>query len=206
MEWYRVVKTINGRKYLYEQKTYREGKRVRTLNRYVGPANSVFYHATREVFDGFDASKAGAHTGWANATFGIFFSDNKEAVLEFAESTAGLSDHRPVHVKTVHLSIRNPLDLTTSGIFTNAKQAPLIVKMLGGDDLSPEDALNYLNETIDLGNLPDMYEEIYRSLDNKTLMQEYGYDGIVSEFGRDEKGATIKEYVAFDTSQIEPAE
>ena len=40
MEWYRVVKTINGRKYIYEQKTYRQGKQVRTLNRYIGPAGA----------------------------------------------------------------------------------------------------------------------------------------------------------------------
>lgn len=38
MDWYRVVKTINGRRYLYLQKTYRVGKSVKTLNRYVGPA------------------------------------------------------------------------------------------------------------------------------------------------------------------------
>ena len=37
MEWYRVVKTINGRKYLYDQKTYRVGKQVKPLNRYIAP-------------------------------------------------------------------------------------------------------------------------------------------------------------------------
>ena len=105
-------------------------------------------------------------------------------------------------IKTVKLAIRNPLDLTTEGLFTKAKQAPLIVKLLGGEDLSPKDALAYLNETIDLGNLPEMYEEIYRTVDNKKLMQEHGYDGIVSQFGRDENGDTIKEYVAFENSQI----
>lgn len=205
MEWYRVVKTVNGRKYLYDQKTYRVGKQVRTLNRYIGPAtNTTFYHATREVFDRFDVSKAGSHTGWANASFGIFFSDNKTAVMEFAEKTA--TDERPVHLKTVRLNIRNPLDLTTEGIFSNAKQAPLIVKMLGGKDLPQNEALAYLNETIDLGNLPDIYEEIYGNLDNKALIQQHGFDGIISQFGRDEKGDTIKEYVAFDNSQIETTE
>jgi ADP-Ribosyltransferase in polyvalent proteins len=206
MEWYRVVKVINGRKYIYEQKTYREGKHVRTLNRYIGPANNIVYHATREVFDRFDVSKAGSNTGWANASFGIFFSDNKDAVLEFAENTRGVADDRPVFLKAARVNIRNPLDLTTEGLFNKAKQAPLIVKLLGGEDLSPEDALAYLNETIDLGTLPEVYEGIYSSLDNKKLMQEHGYDGIVSQFGRDEKGDTIKEYVAFENSQIEAIE
>ena len=36
--WYRVIKTIKGNRYLYEQQTYREGGRVRTRNRYIGRA------------------------------------------------------------------------------------------------------------------------------------------------------------------------
>src|SRR3954466_1196904 len=36
--WYRVVKTIKGHRYVYLQQTYREGSRVRTRNRYLGPA------------------------------------------------------------------------------------------------------------------------------------------------------------------------
>ena len=38
MGWYRVVKTIKGHRYIYEQRTWREGKRVRTESRYVGTA------------------------------------------------------------------------------------------------------------------------------------------------------------------------
>lgn len=37
MDWYVVVKTINGRRYFYAQKTYRDGAHVRTRNRYIGP-------------------------------------------------------------------------------------------------------------------------------------------------------------------------
>jgi len=37
-DWYRVVKTIKGHQYIYEQQTFREGGRVRTRNRYLGPA------------------------------------------------------------------------------------------------------------------------------------------------------------------------
>lgn len=37
MEWYRVIKTIKGHQYAYEQRTWREGGRVRTENRYLGP-------------------------------------------------------------------------------------------------------------------------------------------------------------------------
>src|SRR5690349_390145 len=36
--WYRVVKTIKGHRYIYEQQTWREGDHVRTRNRYIGRA------------------------------------------------------------------------------------------------------------------------------------------------------------------------
>ena len=39
MGWYKVVKTIKGHRYIYEQRTWREGKHVRTESRYVGPAD-----------------------------------------------------------------------------------------------------------------------------------------------------------------------
>jgi antirestriction protein ArdC len=40
MGWYRVVKTIKGHRYVYLQRTWREGKHVRTESRYVGPADA----------------------------------------------------------------------------------------------------------------------------------------------------------------------
>lgn len=42
MDWYIVVKTINGRRYRYRQKTWREGGRVRTRSEYIGPADKIF--------------------------------------------------------------------------------------------------------------------------------------------------------------------
>jgi hypothetical protein len=38
---YRVVKTVKGRRYLYEQRTWREGNRVRTESRYIGPLDDA---------------------------------------------------------------------------------------------------------------------------------------------------------------------
>ena len=34
---YTVIKIVRGRRYLYEQRTWREGKRVRTESHYLGP-------------------------------------------------------------------------------------------------------------------------------------------------------------------------
>ena len=36
MGWYRVVKTIKGHRYEYLQRTWREGRHVRTESRYIG--------------------------------------------------------------------------------------------------------------------------------------------------------------------------
>src|SRR5215218_5729822 len=47
MGWYRVVKTIKGHRYVYEQRTWREGKRVRTESRYIGPADGQGMPSTR---------------------------------------------------------------------------------------------------------------------------------------------------------------
>jgi antirestriction protein ArdC len=41
MDWYIVIKTINGRRYRYRQKTWREGGRVHTRSEYIGPAEAA---------------------------------------------------------------------------------------------------------------------------------------------------------------------
>jgi hypothetical protein len=210
MEWYRVIKTIKGRRYHYDQKTYRENGRVRTLNRYIGPCSAggvlsgkTVYHATLNKFEAFDATKAGENTGWSNARFGTFFTDNKAAALRFVNENREAGDQRPVQFKVATLNIQNPLDLTLEGIFTNARQAPVVVELLGGDKgMSPRKALASLKENIGLGELGELHDNLYGELENKALIQSYGYDSIISQFGRDENGETIKEYVAFDTRQI----
>jgi len=40
MKWYRVTKTIKGRRYHYLQRTFRVGNSVKTENKYIGPAGS----------------------------------------------------------------------------------------------------------------------------------------------------------------------
>ena len=39
--WYRVIKKINGRRYAYLQRTWRDGQHVRTENRYLGPEDGT---------------------------------------------------------------------------------------------------------------------------------------------------------------------
>lgn len=41
MGWYIVIKTIKGHRYRYRQRTWREGKHVRTESHYLGPADGT---------------------------------------------------------------------------------------------------------------------------------------------------------------------
>jgi len=41
MKWYKVVKNIHGRQYLYWQATKRVGRTTKTYNKYIGPSNGV---------------------------------------------------------------------------------------------------------------------------------------------------------------------
>lgn len=49
MGWYTCVKTINGRKYLYNQTTWREGGSVKCKSIYVGPVSGGDVVSTRPV-------------------------------------------------------------------------------------------------------------------------------------------------------------
>jgi len=44
MDWYIVIKTIKGRRYRYRQKTWREGRHVRTRSEYIGPTGGEVGH------------------------------------------------------------------------------------------------------------------------------------------------------------------
>ena len=73
--------------------------------------------------------------------------------------------------------------------------------MFTGKDVSGKEALNRLDEEIDLGTVNEFFEELYSDIENKKLIEKEGYDGIVAEMGRDGK-RIIKEYVAFSPKQI----
>jgi hypothetical protein len=59
MDWYRVIKKINGHRYYYWQKTYRAGKQVKTLNKYIGPVDKVPKPAARLAYSAKGSVNAG---------------------------------------------------------------------------------------------------------------------------------------------------
>jgi hypothetical protein len=86
MEWYIVVKTINGKRYRYRQKTWREGKRVRTRSEYLGPDQLIGYHGTFAKFERFEASYLGSNTECDSATEGFFFASNKNVAVSYVST------------------------------------------------------------------------------------------------------------------------
>ena len=67
-EWYPTIKTIKGRPYLYRQRTWREGGRVRSQTQYVGPIDLAGPTGRPELPETRRRRKIG---GVAMAVFGV---------------------------------------------------------------------------------------------------------------------------------------
>ena len=182
-------------------------ERLILLTKSGNPRNVIqqipMYHGTLADFEKFDMNMAGKNTEWDNAKFGLFFIDDPARAQTFADENRAAGDTRTVKVKKVYLDIKNPIDLTHQGIFTKEEQAPVIVELIQGKPgMNPKKALKYINDNIGLGEIGDLHDALYSDIANKKIMQDAGYDGIISEFGQDDAGKVIREYVAFDASQI----
>lgn len=49
----------------------------------------TYYHGTLNDFEEFSLQKAGENTGWENAKFGIFFTEDRKLAENFVEDTRG---------------------------------------------------------------------------------------------------------------------
>jgi hypothetical protein len=78
--WYHVVKTIKGHRYVYLQQTYREGVHVRTRNRYLGPAGG---ETGASGSSGGKSKPAGMPSGIAAAVVGGLAELGKGAAKQF---------------------------------------------------------------------------------------------------------------------------
>ncbi|MFL9824145.1 hypothetical protein [Rhodoplanes sp. SY1] len=88
MDWYRVIKTIRGRRYVYLQKTWRAGACVRCHSRYMGPASlrAIGYHGTFAKFEWFDRAECGSNTKANDACEGFFFASNRRVAISYASA------------------------------------------------------------------------------------------------------------------------
>lgn len=157
------------------------------------------YHGTLEDFDTFDIKRAWSNTEWENAKFGIFFLDNFNRAKEFPELARRSWDSRPVKVKEAYIDLKNPLDLTVQWIFTKKNQAITILKMLWWyeEGMTSQEALDSIEENIWLWEMQELFESVYSNIDNKKIMQDAGFDGIISDYGD-----WIKEKVVFSEKQV----
>lgn len=163
----------------------------------------VLYHGTLADFESFDPARKGENTAVGNSNWGFFFIEDIERARTFTEDTRGAGDGRLVTIKKVSLDIKKPFDLTQSGVFDNEDQAGLLYEIMTNEKASSnKEAAEWIEENVGLGEFAEFYDALYSDLDYKKLIEDAGYDGIVSSFGNDEAGETILEYVAFYPKQI----
>ena len=181
-----------------EDKLMAEAKKYDSADAFV-KSQPIAYHGTLENFDKFDLSMAGKNTEFDNAKFGIFFTRDKQVAQDFIETARQAGDTRKGIVKEVYIYADKPIDFTTNGIFNKELQAPVVLEILSGQKgVSPKEALKSLDENIDLGDMGDLRDGLYGNIENKKILQNHGYDGIIDDMGDGE----TREYVVFDPSQI----
>ena len=92
MEWYFVVKTINGRRYRYRQKTYRNGTRVRTNANTSRPSRHRLPWHIREIRR-FSADHRGSVTDCDSSREGSFrFSSESRGFVRIYRLCAAAGD------------------------------------------------------------------------------------------------------------------
>jgi hypothetical protein len=70
-DWYPTIKTIKGRPYLYRQRTWREGGRVRSQSQYVGPIDVAMPAGRGEAQASVRRKKRSRVNQVATAAFGV---------------------------------------------------------------------------------------------------------------------------------------
>jgi hypothetical protein len=86
MDWYIVIKTINGHRYRYRQKTRREGNPVRTESEYVCPETIIGYHGTFAKFERFSYEHLGSTDDCDSSREGFFFTSNPKVAASYASA------------------------------------------------------------------------------------------------------------------------
>ncbi len=105
MDWYIVIKSINGRRYRYRQKTRREGKRVRTKSEYVCPEIIIGYHGTFAKFEHFSYDYVGSANDCDSSHEGFFFASNPKVAASYASTELARQRGLAVTIRTIEARI-----------------------------------------------------------------------------------------------------
>ncbi len=105
MDWYIVIKSINGRRYRYRQKTRRDGKHVRTKSEYVCPEIIIGYHGTFAKFEHFSYEHLGSANDGGSSHEGFFFASNPKVAASYASTQIARQRGLEVTIRTIHARI-----------------------------------------------------------------------------------------------------
>lgn len=151
----------------------------------------MVYQAVHEKFSEFSSGHLNVDELLRSTRFGFHFLDDKTVATHFSCETTGGG-----HILKAYLHIARPIDLTIQEIFNNQEQAAAIWEALSDEQLSSKQALERLNEEIDLGDVREMMESL-DSPEAREVFERNGYDGVILPIG-----GGYMEYVAFSPEQI----
>ncbi|REC61855.1 hypothetical protein DRF65_14070 [Chryseobacterium pennae] len=142
------------------------------------------YHGTDHDFDKFSLEYLGQNTDWENCHRGIHLTEEIGIAQLFGE-------------KVLQCDVNLSKALNLDDVFGCADQAPDIVNIIFEEDISsPDEALEFLDESIGLGEYLE-FMEAFNSLETINRFRQLGYDHIISRFSQGKV-----EYCVFDPSQI----
>jgi hypothetical protein len=234
MDWYLVIKTINGRRYRYRQKTLREGRGVRTRSEYVCPAIIIGYHGTFAKFERFSDEHLGSANDCDSSREGFFFASNPKVAASYASTQIARQRGLQTTICTIEKRIEKTADMDWYAV------EDALEKQQFGADLSNklrhflrmyERASKKLHDhqitritvskraevkkcILDLGN-PYVYHMNGRRYDDAEFCaaifdaKEHGHDGVIIRKTYD-PGSCFSDspitdvYVVFDPDQIRP--
>lgn len=143
----------------------------------------TLYHGTSTVFEEFSLEHATSNTGWSDSARGIYMTEDIGTAQIFGNI-----------VMECNVTLEKELDL--NGIFSKPHQAVDIVKLLFLEELPKDEALQFLDDNISLGEIEDLYD----AFSNRDIIEEFmklGYTHTVGRFA-DNKD----EYCIFSTHSI----
>ena len=125
------------------------------------------YHGTSTVFKEFSLEHATSNSGWADSARGIYMTDEIGTAQIFENI-----------VMECNVSLGKELDL--KGLFNKPDQAVDIVKILYQEDLSKDEALEFLDENIGLGEVGDIND----AFSDRAIIEKFMKLGYTHTLGR----------------------
>jgi len=149
-------------------------------------SGTVYYHGTNCDFIYFNPNRIGSNSEDDEIFKGYYFTDNIDDAKLFGEQ-----------IIKATLSLKKTIDLRTHSLFTLESQAADIWEIASGEVLTNAEALNKINEEIDMGELAEFSYLLTTEGANATIVNK-GYDNIIQTFDYNKT-----EIIVFSSNQIQ---